>query len=254
MLILLSPAKRLNEENKLFFDPNHAPLFQSEAVKVNNALKKLSAKKLMDLQSISADLAAQNRVRNINWNMATSEAVYQQAVYMFNGDAYLGLDAATLNKSDVDFAQNHLRILSGLYGLLKPLDYVEPYRLEMGTSLKIGRQANLYAFWKKKITALINTEFKDQLIVNLSSKEYASAVDFKSLKNHVVDVEFKDRNSAGVYKVMSFYAKKARGMMCRYIIENRLENADELLAFNTDGYTYSVNDSDLNKLVFLRDH
>ncbi len=254
MIVLLSPAKRLNEEQKHFFNAAHAPVFMADAVKVNAALKKLSAKKLMDLQGISADLAAQNRARNLVFNTQPQGQVYQQAVYMFNGDAYLGLDAATLSPKALDFAQQKLRILSGMYGLLKPLDFVEPYRLEMGTQLKVGRAENLYAFWQKKVTAQIKSEFSTEPIVNLASAEYAKAVQFKSLKNPVISVEFKDRNAAGEYKVMSYFAKRARGLMSRFILENQLENTDDLRTFAEDGYSLYAPDSDLNKLVFLRDH
>jgi len=254
MLVLLSPAKRLNEENLQNLDTLKVPLFQSEAEKVNRALKKLSSKKLMGLQHISADLASQNHLRNQVWNTQPEAAVYKEAIHLFNGDAYLGLDSRTLSPSALQFAAQHLRILSGLYGFLKPFDLIEPYRLEMGTALKIGRSDNLYAFWKKKITALIKRDFAGIPIVNLASKEYASAVDFKQLKNQIIDIEFKDRNAQGEYKVMSFYAKKARGMMLRFILENAIENPEQLVTFDTEGYSYSLSESKGNKLVFLRDH
>lgn len=254
MLILLSPAKRLNEENLNIFSQQKQPFFHAEAEKVNKAIRKLSAKKLMALQGISAELASQNHLRNQLWNTQPEATVYKESLFLFNGDAYLGLDAKTLDKKALDYAQNHLRILSGLYGLLNPFDLIEPYRLEMGTSIKVGRADNLYAFWKKKITAKIDADFSGQPIINLASKEYSSAVDFKKLKNQVVEVDFKDRNAKGEYKVMSFFAKKARGMMTRFILENEIENPDQLLTFNTEGYVYSSHDSDLNKLVFLRDH
>ena len=255
MLTLLSPAKRLNENIPAEFrDETRTPLFFEESIKVNSSLKRNSARKLAALQNISADLAALNRDRNQRWNTRLDEDVYYPAVHLFNGDAYLGLDAKSLDDETFAYAQDHLRILSGLYGVLKPLDLIEPYRLEMGTSLKIRRSDNLYAFWKKKLTQHIKRDFTGQTIVNLASKEYASAIDFKGLKNNVVDVEFKDRNSKGEYKVMSFYAKKARGLMARYILQNRIEDAANLVSFDVENYWYSANESDAHKLVFLRDH
>ena len=255
MLLLLSPAKRLNEQIEAQgITAENTPLFFEEAIKVNASLKRNSAKKLAALQNISADLAMLNRDRNQSWNTKVDEAVYYPAVKLFNGDAYLGLDINTVDEETLAYAQDHLRILSGLYGILKPMDLIEPYRLEMGTSLKIRRADNLYAFWRKKLTQHIKSTFQDTTIVNLASKEYASAIDFKTLKNKVVDVEFKDRNSKGEYKVMSFYAKKARGMMARYILQNRIETAEEIKRFDVENYWFSVNDSTDHKLVFLRDH
>ena len=254
MLVLLSPAKRLNEENTQGLNDFQIPFFQAEAEKVNRALKKLSAKKLMALQHISADLALQNWQRNQTWNSQPEAPVYKEALYLFNGDAYVGLDAKTLSANALEFAKQHLRILSGMYGMLKPFDLIEPYRLEMGTSLKIGRSDNLYSFWKKKLTAKIKSDFSNVPVVNLASKEYSSSVDFKQLKNLVIDVEFKDRNAQGEYKVMSFYAKKARGMMLRFILENAIEEPEQLLTFNAEGYAYALSESKGNKLVFLRDH
>ena len=255
MLILLSPAKRLNEtltpENR---NESQQPEFFDEAIKVNASLKRLSGRKLAALQRISPDLAALNRDRNQRWNTTPDEAVYYPAVKLFNGDAYLGLDAETLDEDTLRYASDHLRILSGLYGVLKPLDQIEPYRLEMGTTLKIRRADNLYAFWRKKLTAHLKLTYPGQTIINLASKEYASAIDFNVLKTKVVDVEFKDRNSKGEYKVMSFYAKKARGMLARYILQNRIEDAEEIKGFDVENYWYSANDSSDHKLVFLRDH
>lgn len=255
MLLLLSPAKRLNEQFQA--QPlmgNRVPQFFTEAVKVNASLKRNSAKKLAALQNISAELAALNHNRNQIWNTQIDAAVYYPAIQLFNGDAYLGLDASTLDRETIQYAEDHLRILSGLYGFLKPLDLIEPYRLEMGTALKVRRSENLYAFWQKKITQHIKKQFPEETIINLASKEYAKAVDFKQLTNQVIDLEFKDRNSKGEYKVMSFYAKKARGMMARYILQNRIETAEEIKGFDMENYWFSANDSSSHKLVFLRDH
>jgi cytoplasmic iron level regulating protein YaaA (DUF328/UPF0246 family) len=175
-------------------------------------------------------------------------------VHLFNGDAYLGLDADTLDKETLIYAQEHLRILSGLYGWLKPLDAIEPYRLEMGTNLKVGNRKDLYAFWGDKLAPQLQKEFGDAPVVNLASNEYAKSIDHKKLKNEFVDVVFQDRNKGGAYRVMSFYAKKARGMMARFILENRIEDPQQLVHFEVDGYMFSANDSTPRKLVFLRDH
>ena len=255
MLVLLSPAKRLNEQNEpMLLDQSNIPFFFDEAVKVNSSLKRLSAKKLAELQNISSELASLNRTRNQLWNSRPEEKVYHRAVYLFNGDAYLGLNAESLDSETLDYAQDHLRILSGLYGLLKPLDLIEPYRLEMGTQLKVRRSENLYAFWKAKLTKKIKDDFANQVIINLASKEYSTSIDFKKIKNRVISVEFKDRNAKGEYKVMSFYAKKARGLMTRFILQNRIEDPKELVGFTVDNYQYSINESAEDKLVFLRDH
>ena len=178
MLILLSPAKRLKEENSVIATGNQIPLLFEEAIKVNKAIKRLSPKKLAELQSISLDLATLNWQRNQDWNQ-TIDRKYYQAVHLFNGDAYLGLDAASLSGEDLAYAQKHLRILSGLYGLLKPLDLIEPYRLEMGTNLKVGRRQNLYEFWKDKIAPKLKQDFVDVPILNLASNEYSKAIDRK---------------------------------------------------------------------------
>lgn len=253
MLVILSPAKRLKEESSIIAAGNQAPLFFEEAVKINKAVKRLSPKKLVELQSISKDLAELNWQRNQDWNTA-NDRKYYPAVKLFNGDAYVGLDAATLDDETLEYAQNHLRILSGLYGWLKPKDAIEPYRLEMGTRLKVGRRNDLYAFWEDKLAPQLKKEFGDAPIVNLASNEYAKAIDRKKLNNKFIDVVFKDRNAGGVYRVMSFYAKKARGMMTRYILQNRIEDPGELVHFDVDGYMFSANDSTPSKLVFLRDH
>jgi cytoplasmic iron level regulating protein YaaA (DUF328/UPF0246 family) len=254
MLILLSPAKRLNEANPIAFSKENTPFFLEEAQKVNAALKKLSVKKLMAMQDVSKAIAEQNWQRNQQWQSEPGGMSFYTAVTLFNGDAYQGLEAQTLQPTDLEFAQNHLRILSGLYGLLKPLDHIETYRLEMGTPLKIGRRANLYEYWRTAITKQIVSEFGQTPIVNLASGEYSHAIDFKKLKNPVLNVAFKDRNAQGQYKVMSYYAKRARGLMARYIIQKKLENPADLVHFQAERYQYAVAESSPTNLVFLRDH
>lgn len=254
MLILLSPAKRLNEANPISFSEENTPLFLEEARKVNATLKRLSVKKLMALQDVSKAIAEQNWQRNQQWQVEPRGENFYKAIYVFNGDAYQGLEAETLTPTEMTFAQQHLRILSGLYGLLKPLDQIEAYRLEMGTTLKISRKANLYEYWRSLVTKQIASDFGEAPIINLASNEYSHVVDFKKLKNPVLSVTFKDRNAQGQYKVMSFYAKRARGLMARYIIQNKLENPAELVHFQTERYQYAVSESSPTNLVFLRDH
>jgi cytoplasmic iron level regulating protein YaaA (DUF328/UPF0246 family) len=255
MLVLLSPAKRLKEVNPKPLTPETTPVFLPDAHAVNNKLRKLSPKKLMVLQGISKTLAEENAQRNQDWGThKENDAAYYPAVLLFNGDAYLGLNADTLTDDQIEYAQQHLRILSGLYGLLKPLDKIEPYRLEMGTVLKIGRKNNLYEYWSAKVTSQVEYEFPNQTIINLASKEYSKVLDLDKLQNEIIDIEFKDRNKNGAFKVMSFYAKKARGMMARYILQNRIENYQDLIRFDEDGYYFAANESSPSKLVFLRDH
>lgn len=250
MRILLSPAKRLNEITGSTASPEKLPHFFTDALKINAVLKKKSAKKLMELQHISHDLAQQNYERNQNWHRDSD--AFAPAVNLFNGDAYLGLDAATFSAKTAAYAQNHLYILSGLYGILKPQDFILPYRLEMGTALPVGANKNLYAFWKKKLTQYVAETFDNEPILNLASHEYASVLDRNKLANTFIDVEFKDQNAAGTFKIVSFFAKKARGTMARYVLDNQLTNPEQLCLFTENGYNYSTADSTSNKLVFLR--
>ena len=203
--------------------------------------------------SISDKLADLNWQRNQERNVAelTAENA-RQAIYAFNGDVYIGLDAYTLSKKQIDVLQEKLRILSGLYGLLKPLDLMQPYRLEMGTKLPVGTHKNLYEFWKTTITKSLNEELsKDELFVNLASNEYFDAIDVKKLKVPVITPEFKDYKD-GKLKMISFFAKKARGMMVRYIIDTNAETIDDLKGFNYEGYAFDSNLSEGNKIVFTR--
>jgi cytoplasmic iron level regulating protein YaaA (DUF328/UPF0246 family) len=253
MLILISPAKRLNEVQGLPDNPERRPALLNEAHKINKVIRRISPADLMKLQGISRELAELNAARNVAWQAEPEGKVYSEAIMLFNGDVYAGLDAETLTDTDLNYASESLRILSGLYGILKPQDLIEPYRLEMGTSVAIGKHADLYDFWKSKISKQIQQEFDHQPIVNLASQEYSKAVDFKALKNRVVQVEFKNKNSQGEYRVMSFFAKKARGLMARYIIKNRIQDPDEITGFNDFGYSYHEALSKENYLVFLRD-
>jgi len=206
----------------------------------------------MELMHISDKLADLNWQRNKAWKTPFTPENARPALYAFNGDVYVGLDAYSLSTDKIDDIQSKLRILSGLYGLLKPLDLIQPYRLEMGTQLAIGKHRNLHAFWKDTLTKALNKELKKgELFVNLASNEYFSAIDAKALKVPVITPEFKDYKN-GKLAVISFFAKKARGMMVRYIIDSGAETVDDLKAFNYDGYALDANLSKENTLVFTR--
>ena len=252
MKIVVSPAKSLNFESPLPIQNYTESLFLKEAETIQKTLKKKKPKQLMELMDISEKLADLNWERNQNWSLPFSPENARPAVFAFDGDVYTGLDAYTIPTDKFPILEDKLRILSGLYGVLKPLDLMQPYRLEMGTSLPIGTKKNLYEFWKKKVTASLNSELqKDELFINLASNEYFSAVDTKTLKVPVITPEFKDYKD-GKLKMISFFAKKARGLMVRYIIDTNAETIEDLKQFNYDGYAFDANLSKGNTLVFTR--
>ena len=252
MKIVVSPAKSLNFESPLPIQNYTESLFLKEAETIQKTLKKKKPKQLMELMDISEKLADLNWERNQNWSLPFSPKNARPAVFAFDGDVYTGLDAYTIPTDKFPILEDKLRILSGLYGVLKPLDLMKPYRLEMGTSLPIGTKKNLYEFWKKKVTASLNSELqKDELFINLASNEYFSAVDIKALKVPVITPEFKDYKD-GKLKMISFFAKKARGLMVRYIIDTNAETIEDLKQFNYDGYAFDANLSKGNTLVFIR--
>ena len=253
MKIVISPAKSLDFETQLPTTTYTKYGFQKQSLAIDKVLKKKKPKELMDLMSISDKLADLNWNRNQTRNVSEITAENgRQAIYAFNGDVYIGLDAYSLSEEKITILQDKLRILSGLYGLLKPLDLIQPYRLEMGTKLPIGTNKNLYEFWKPIIVKELNSELsKDELFVNLASNEYFDAIDVKKLKVPVITPEFKDYKD-GKLKMISFFAKKARGMMVRYIIDTNAETIDDLKGFNYEGYAFDSNLSNGNKLVFTR--
>jgi len=252
MKIVISPAKSLNFEKELPTSRFTEPKFLKEATTIQKTLKKKKPKQLMELMDISDKLAELNWQRNQAWQTPFTTDNARAAVYAFDGDVYQGLDVYTLGEDKLGVLQGKLRILSGLYGLLQPLDLMQPYRLEMGTTLPIGKNKNLYEFWKKTITKALNEELtKDELFVNLASNEYFSAVDTKTLKVPVITPEFKDFKD-GKLKMISFFAKKARGLMVRYIIDNDIETLEGLKGFNYEGYSFDASLSSGNKLVFTR--
>ncbi|MDM1350102.1 peroxide stress protein YaaA [Myroides marinus] len=255
MKILISPAKSLDYTTAVPVDKTTKPSFVKESKVVNEVLQSKTPMDLEDLMKISNNLAELNWKRNQERSYVKKvgkEKDFRQAVFAFNGDVYTGLDAYSLTPEKIEVLQDKLRILSGLYGLLKPLDEIEPYRLEMGTKMRVGENANLYEFWKPILADALNKEMKqDELLINLASNEYFSAIDKKVIKGTLVTPDFKELRD-GKLKTISFYAKKARGLMVRYIIDNNVTDIDGLKKFNVDGYAWSEADSKGNNLVFTR--
>jgi len=252
MKIVISPAKSLDYTTALPTQNFSEPQFLDKANTIQKTLKKKKPKDLMELMDISEKLADLNWQRNQDWTLPFTPENARPAVYAFNGDVYTGLDAFTIPTDKLDDLQDQLRILSGLYGILRPLDLMQEYRLEMGTSIAIGTKKNLYEFWKKTITDALNKELtKDELFLNLASNEYFSAVDTKTLKVPVITPEFKDYKD-GKLKMISFFAKKARGLMVRYIIDSNAKTIEDLKGFNYEGYAFDANLSKGNTLVFTR--
>ena len=252
MKLVLSPAKSLDFETSLPVSQHSEAQFLNQSEKLNKLLKKKSAKDLSKLMSISDALAQLNYERNQDWSLPFTNDNARPAIYAFSGDVYKGLDAYTIAEDKIETAQNTIRILSGLYGLLKPLDLIQPYRLEMGTKLPVGKNKNLYEFWKKDITKALNESLADdEVFLNLASNEYFKAVDTKALKVPVINADFKDFKN-GEYKIISFYAKEARGLMARFIIDTNAKTVNDLKAFNYGGYGFSEQMSKGNNLVFTR--
>ncbi len=252
MKIIISPAKSLDFENKVATDSFTNSDFLEHSEKLQKKLKTLSRNKLSELMKISDDLANLNYERNQAWSVPFDLENAKQAVYSFTGEVYRGLDVYSLPDEKIPALQDKLRILSGLYGLLKPLDLIQPYRLEMGTRLKVGRTENLYKFWGDTLANSLNEELEDdELFVNLASAEYFKAVPKKVLKVPMIVPVFKDFKN-GQYKTIMTFAKKARGLMVRYLIENDIETLDGIKGFNVDGYGFSEEMSEGNELVFTR--
>lgn len=252
MKLVISPAKSLNLETKLPTTKTSEGCFLAEAERLNKLLKKKSAKSLSKLMSISDNLGQLNYERNQDWSLPFTKDNARQAVYAFNGDVYRGLDAYSLESAKLEKLQDTVRILSGLYGVLKPLDLIQPYRLEMGTKMPVGKSKNLYDFWRKKVTQSLNNDLEDgELFINLASNEYFKAIDKKALKVPVVDIEFKEFKN-GKYKVIGFFAKYARGLMTRYIVDTNANTIEDIKAFNLDNYRLSDELSTDSKLVFTR--
>ena len=252
MKVLLSPAKSLDFKPQLPTEKNSPICFEKEAEYLNSILKRKSPKDLSELMGISSKIADLNYERNNNWSLPFTKKNARQSVYAFSGDVYRGLDAYSINDDKIDFMQSTVRIISGLYGLVKPLDLIQPYRLEMGTKLSFDINKNLYDYWREKITNQLNSELsKNEPVLNLASNEYYKAIDSKVLKSDVYSANFKQLKD-GNYKTIAIFSKKARGMMTRYIIENNITDISSLKSFNYDGYVYHENLSSDKELIFSR--
>ena len=255
MLILVSPAKTLDYESELDVkDFSVAPLLSDSELLIKE-LQQKNPDDLSSLMGLSEKLSLLNFDRNMNWTRPTKPSdSARQAIFAFKGDVYQGLDASSLSKSEIKYANKNLCILSGLYGLLKPLDLMYPYRLEMGTKMKNKSGNNLYEFWGSKVTELVNDlamDNRSKAIVNLASVEYFSVLKTDQINLPIINPVFKDYKN-GQYKIVSFFAKKARGLMSRFIIQNKIKKSEDLMDFNLDGYRYSKKESKENSPVFLR--
>ncbi|MGA1760106.1 MAG: peroxide stress protein YaaA [Paracoccaceae bacterium] len=249
MLVVVSPAKKLDTTPLEIATTE--PIFSEDAAKLAKKAGTLSVKGLRDLMHISEDLAKLNKTRFASFGDQDRKA----AIYSFAGDTYQGFEAATLNDDALRWAQDHMRILSGLYGVLRPLDAIEPYRLEMGSKLHIGRAKSLYAYWGDRIATALNEQAAatgDRVLVNCASQEYFGAVDLSALNLRVITPTFLEQHAKGP-RVVSFYAKRARGAMARFIVENRITDVDALRDFDAGGYAYVPDMSETDKPVFLRD-
>ena len=258
MLFLISPAKSLDYETPPHIQAHTQPLFTRQSAALIDVLKTRSPQQISTLMKLSDALAGLNVARYQAWSAQFTAKNAKQAVLAFNGDVYAGLDAKTLSAQQLDWAQAHVCILSGLYGVLRPLDWMQPYRLEMGTALATGRGSNLYQFWGSDISDYLNERAAadtSPVIVNLASEEYFKAVEPKALKVRVVSCvfeDFKDGPAGGKYKIISFHAKRARGLMVRYAIENKLTSVKKLESFDAEGYRFDAATSTLDRLVFRR--
>jgi len=254
MLAVISPAKKLDFESPAKDLPIQQCQLLEQAEHLIKRCKELSPADIASLMKLSDNLAGLNAARFGQWNTPFTLDNAKQAIFSFKGDVYVGLDAETLSADDLAFAQGHLRILSGLYGLLRPLDLMQAYRLEMGTKLDNDRGKNLYEFWGSLITDCLNQSLKDnnsEILVNLASTEYFKAVKAKNINAQIITPVFKDYKN-GQYKIISFYAKKARGLMVRYMINKRVENPEQLTGFDYEGYAFDQSQSTNTTMVFTR--
>lgn len=254
MLFLLSPAKSLDYDTPLGDVPHSAPLFVPQSTQLIDILKHKSPQQIAELMDLSDALSGLNVARYQAWKPKSTAKNARQAVLAFNGDVYDGLNAKTLSSEDLDWMQHHVCILSGLYGVLRPLDYMQPYRLEMGTALANPQGKDLYQFWGPQLANYLNQRLRNDrtpVVVNLASQEYFKAVDRKVLKARVVECVFEDYKN-GQYKIISFFAKRARGLMARYAAQHKLSTPDQLEGFAADGYAFDPAASETARLVFRR--
>ena len=254
MLYLLSPAKSLDYDTPVGEVPHTDPRFVRESTRLITELRGKSPQEIAALMDLSDKLAALNAARYEAWSPRPSARNARQAMLAFDGDVYEGLAARTLKPADLAWAQSHVAILSGLYGVLRPLDRMQPYRLEMGTALAVGEAANLYQFWGTRISECLNEHLahdKSPVLVNLASQEYFRAVDRQALRARVIECVFEDWKD-GKYKIISFFAKRARGLMARYAITHRVATPRKLEGFDLDGYAFAPAASEPDRLVFRR--
>ena len=254
MITVISPAKKLDLNPAPTGLESSKPDFLAQSRKLNRILREYSELDLMELMHISNNIAALNVERNHQWKTPFTNNNALPAIMAFKGDVYQGMDAASLNENDLKFSQKHLRILSGLYGLLRPLDLMQPYRLEMGTQLKNEKGKNLYEFWGSQITDKLNQELaghRSKTLINLASNEYFKSVQPRQLDAEVITPGFKEKKN-GEYKMIGIFAKKARGLMSRYLIKNRIDQPEDLKSFDLDDYRYNEKLSTENSWVFTR--
>ena len=255
MLVVISPAKTLDFETAPATKKSSQPRLLKQASELAQLMKDYTPENIADLMGVSQKIAELNFQRFQDWHTPFTTKNAKQAVLAFKGDVYTGLEAETFSEKDFEFAQKHLCILSGLYGLLKPLDLIQPYRLEMGLKLENGQGKNLYEFWGSQIDKVLNKQLsglKSETLINLASNEYFNVLDKKALGDNVITPVFKDYKN-GKYKIVSFYAKKARGLMSAYIIKNKITSPEKIKRFKGEGYYYSAEDSTKTQWVFLRD-
>ena len=256
MLTVISPAKSLDYETALTTQKNSQPEFLEHSEQLIDQLRELTPPDIESLMKISQKLADLNYGRFLNWQRPFTNDNARPCIFAFKGDVYQGIDILSFNEQELDFCQDNLRILSGLYGLLKPLDLMQAYRLEMGTRFSNSRGTNLYQFWDTLITEALNKELASQqsdILINLASNEYFKSIKPKKLNATIITPNFKDWKN-GQYKIISFYAKKARGMMAAYIMKNGITNPEQLKDFDIGGYYFSPEQSSDTDWIFLRDH
>ncbi|MCP1661264.1 peroxide stress protein YaaA [Neisseria perflava] len=254
MFFVLSPAKNLNEKDPAPISAHTQPDLLPQAEILMGELRRLAPQQIAELMHVSDKIALLNAERNAAWHTPFTPDNAKQAVYLFNGDVYEGIDAASLSAAQTQYLQQHVRLLSGLYGLLRPLDLIQPYRLEMGTAFANSRGKNLYEFWGDRITDLLNdtlAQAQDKVLINLASQEYFKSVNTKKLNARLITPVFKDKKN-GQYKIISFYAKRARGLMVRYAAEHNLTQAEQLLDFDYEGYAFNAAASSDSEWVFTR--
>ena len=254
MLTVISPAKTLDFDTPTVTDAYTQPVHLTQSRKLVRRMRQLSGQELSKLMSVSSNIGDLNQQRFKKWKTPFKPENARQAIFAFKGDVYIGLDAYSMTAQNVDFAQGHLRILSGLYGVMRPLDLMQPYRLEMGTRIDTDVGNNLYQFWNGRITKTLNQELKQSnsnTLINLASSEYFKSIKPKLLKAEVITPVFKDYNK-GSYQVIGFFAKKARGLMARYLIDNEINNPADLMNFGAEGYAYNAAMSNSHEWVFTR--